>query len=84
MVDDQFDAANAATDALVEAFVSEIGRMFSKWEAVAPSYIVERALTRPATDLSNLTDDLKTVAGPATSKLLDALVAYRDSRPEDR
>ena len=58
--------------------------MFSKWEAVAPSYIVERALVRLATDLSELTDDLKTVAGPATAKLLDALVAYRDSRPEDR
>jgi len=43
MVDDQFDAANTATDALVEALVSEIERMFSNWEAVTPSYIVERA-----------------------------------------
>ena len=31
-------------DALIEAFVSEIERIFSKWEAVASSYIVERAL----------------------------------------
>ena len=84
MVDDQFDAANAATGALVEAFVSEIERMFSKWEAVAPSYIVERALVGLSTGLSELTDDLKTIAGPATSRLLDALAAYRGSRPEDR
>ena len=32
-----------------------------------------------ATDLSDLTSDMKTVVGTDTSRLLDALVEYRDS-----
>ena len=79
-----FQEAEVAVTRAVEAFAGEIESMFAKWETVPPSYIMEHALLELATVLSELTDDLKTVAGPATAKLLDALVAYRDSQPEDR
>ena len=85
MADDrQFDAADAAVTQAVTAFVSEFESMWRRWDTVAPSYIVESALLELATELSALTDDIKDVVGPATLKLLDAFVDYRDSRPEDR
>lgn len=81
----QFKEANAAVTRAVAAFVSEIESMFGKWEdVVAPSYLVEVALMDLSTALSELTDEFKDTVGPATSKLLDALADYRDSRPQDR
>ena len=80
----QFKEANAAVTRAVAAFVSEIESMFGKWEdVVAPSYLVEIALL-DVTAVSELTDEFKDIVGPATSKLLDALAAYRDLRPQDR
>ena len=75
----QFKEANAAVTRAVAAFVSEIESMFGKWEdVVAPSYLVEIALLDLSTAVSELTDEFKDIVGPATSKLLDALAAYRD------
>ena len=52
--------------------------MFGKWEdVVAPSYLVEIALLDLSTAVSELTDEFRDIVGPATSKLLDALAAYR-------
>src|SRR6478672_2206413 len=42
-------------------------------------YVIESTLLELCTELSVLAPDIKTVAGPATVKLLDALAAYRDS-----
>jgi hypothetical protein len=59
--------------------------MYGKREdGVAPSYLVEVALMDLSTALAELTDEFKDTVGPATSKLLDALADYRDSRPQDR
>jgi hypothetical protein len=83
--DRQFDEAHAAVTRAAATFVSEIESMFGKWEdVVAPSYLVEVALMDLSTALSELTDEFKDTVGPATSKLLDALADYRDSRPQDR
>ena len=80
MADDQeFKEADAAVAQAVKTFVGEIEQMFAKWEAVAPTYIIEAVLLELATDLSDLTSDMKTVVGEDTSRLLDALVEYRDS-----
>ena len=49
-----------------------------RWENVAPGYVIESTLLELCTELSVLAPDIKTVAGPATVKLLDALAAYRD------
>ena len=53
--------------------------MWGRWENVAPGYVIESTLLELCTELSVLAPDIKTVAGPATVKLLDALAAYRDS-----
>ena len=42
-------------------------------------HVIESTLLELCTELSVLASDIKTVAGPATVKLLDALAAYRDS-----
>ena len=42
-----------------------------------PGYVIESALLELCTELSVLAPDIKTVAGPATVKLLEALAAYR-------
>jgi hypothetical protein len=85
MADDpDFEEADASTDALVELFTDDLESLMGKWQDVAPSHIVERVLVRLSEDLPALTDDLKIVVGPATSRLLDALAAYRDSQAEDR
>ena len=77
MADDQeFTAADAAVAQAVKTFVSEIEQMFAKWN---PTYVLEAVLLELATDLSDLTSDMKTVVGSDTAKLLDALVEYRDS-----
>ena len=53
--------------------------MWGRWENVAPAYVIESALLELCTELSVLAPEIKSVAGPATVKLLDALAAYRDS-----
>ena len=76
--DQQFDEANAAITLAVTQFVSEIDSMFGKWEAVAPSYIVENVLIELCTEVPKLADDLKDILEPGTLKLLDAMDEYRD------
>ena len=75
----QVQEADAAVTRAVTAFVSEFESMWGRWENVAPAYVIESALLELCTELSVLAPDIKTVAGPATVKLLDALAAYRDS-----
>ena len=66
--DQQFDEANAAITLAVTQFVSEINSMFGKWEAVAPSYIVENVLIELCTEVPKLADDLKDILEPGTLK----------------
>jgi hypothetical protein len=80
MIDEkQVQEADAAVIQAVTAFVSEFESMWGRWENVAPAYVIESALLELCTELSVLAPEIKTVAGPATVKLLDALAAYRDS-----
>jgi hypothetical protein len=80
MIDEkQVQEADAAVTRAVTAFVSEFESMWGRWENVAPGYVIESTLLELCTELSVLAPDIKTVAGPATVKLLDALAAYRDS-----
>ena len=55
-----------------------------KWEDVPPVYVVEIALASLCDELSELTDEVKTDAGPATQKLLAAMAEYRDAKAKDR
>jgi hypothetical protein len=75
----QAQEADAAITAAVTAFVSEFESMWGRWENVAPAYVIESTLLELCTELSVLAPDIKTVGGPATVKLLDALAAYRNS-----
>ena len=80
MIDEkQVQEADAAITRAVTAFVSEFESMWGRWENVAPAYVIESTLLELCTELSVLSADIKTVGGPATVKLLDALAAYRDS-----
>jgi hypothetical protein len=80
MVDEkQTQEADAAVTEAVTAFVSEFESIGGKWENVAPAYVIESALLELCTELSVLAPEIKSVARPATVKLLDALAAYRDS-----
>ena len=79
-----FTEADAAVTRAVTNFVNEIDSFFGKWEGVAPTYIVESLLRELSTDIPALAEEFKPALGPATSRLLDALAAYRDSRPQDR
>src|SRR6478672_12744870 len=74
----QVQEADAAVTRTVTAFVSEFESMWGRWENVAPGYVIESTLLELCTELSVLAPEIKTVAGPATVKLLDALAAYRD------
>jgi hypothetical protein len=80
----QFEETNAAVTKAVTDFVNEIGRIIVEWDAVAPTHIIETTLMELCSRASNLTDELETVVGPATQKLLAALAEYRDSKLEDR
>jgi hypothetical protein len=75
----QVQEADAAITEAVSAFVSEFESLWGRWENVAPAYVIESTLLELCTELSVLSADIKTVGGPATVKLLDALAAYRDS-----
>jgi hypothetical protein len=82
----QFQAADAAIESAVTACLSKIEQMFGQWDAVAGTYIVERALLALCDGMIKLTDDpiLVDLVGPATLKLSNALADYRDSRAIDR
>ena len=75
----QVQEADAVVTQAVSAFVSEFESMWGRWETVAPAYVIESALLELCTELSVLAPEIRSVAGPATLKLLDALAAYRDS-----
>jgi hypothetical protein len=82
----QFQEADDAVDQAVADFMSKIGSMSGKWEAVAPAYIVERVLLALCDELTKLIDDsdIANSMGPAILKLTLALAEYRDSRGVDR
>jgi hypothetical protein len=84
--DQQFQAVDAAVEQAVTAFRAKIELMFGKWEAVAPSYIVERLLLALCEEMTKLIDhpDFADRAGPETLKLSNALADYRDARAVDR
>ena len=75
----QIQETDAAVTQAVRVFVSEFESMWGRWENVAPAYVIESALLELCTEFSVLAPEIKSVAGPATVKLLDALAAYRDS-----
>ena len=71
MIDEkQVREANAAVTEVVGSFVSEFESTWGRWENVALAYVIESALLELCTELSVLAADIKTVAGPATVKLL--------------
>jgi hypothetical protein len=82
----QFEAADAAVDQAVTAFIGKIESMLGKWEAVAPAYVIERLALTLCTQLSKLVDDpcYRNTAGPAALNLSNALADYRDSRWVER
>ena len=55
--DRQFDAADAAVERAVATFISKIKSIETKWEAVAPSYIIERMLLTLCEEMPRLIDD---------------------------
>jgi len=63
--------------------VTEIKQMAGRWEFVASSYIVERALLRLCDGMTKLIDD-PALAEPAAMKLSNALHDYRYSLPSER
>jgi hypothetical protein len=81
----QFQAADAAIENAVTAFMSKIDQMLGQWEAVAPMYIVEGTLQALCDGMTKLIDDpiMAGIAGPAALKLSNALADYRDSRPDE-
>jgi hypothetical protein len=83
-IDPKFKEADAAVEEAALVFVEKIVELFGKWEGVRPSYLLETALRELSELLSPVGDHLKPALGPASLKLLDALVAYRDSASEDR
>ena len=82
--DRQFEEANAAVAQAVTEFLSEVDLMIGRWDAVDPTYILMAVLMDLSSGLSDLGEDLEPAVGPATRKLLAALVEYRDLPLEDR
>jgi len=85
-IDRQFQKADAAIERAVADFMGKIDKMIGRWEAVAPSYIVERTLLAMPTELAKLIDDptLADLASPASLKLSKALADFRDSQASER
>ena len=77
-IDRQFEEADAAVTQSVTRFASEIQSMFGKWEAVAPSYIMQNMLLELCTRVSQLAHEAKDIVEPETLKLLDAMDEYQD------
>jgi hypothetical protein len=82
--DRNYEEATAAVTQAVTGFLREIDLMMGKWDAVAPTYIIEAMLVELCSRVSKITDGLDPAVGPATRKLLAALADYRDSKLEDR
>ena len=82
----QFQEANAAIERAVIAFANKIEQLFGRWEAVAPSYIVQRALRELCEETIKLADHpvIADFVGPATLRLSNALADYRDALPRER
>ena len=82
----QFHEADAAIDKAIVAFIGKIKSTALQWEAVAPAYVVERALLLVCNEMTKLIDDpgLAERMGPAMAKLSNALADFRDSRFDDR
>jgi hypothetical protein len=82
----QFEEANEAIDKAIVAFIGKIKSTAVQWEAVAPAYVVERALLLLCDEMTKLIDDpeLADLMGPAMVQLSNALADFRDSRFEDR
>ena len=80
----EFQEAGDAVRRAVTSFAGDIDQLLEKWEDVPPVYVVEIALASLCDELSELTDEVKTDAGPATQKLLAAMAEYRDAKAKDR
>ena len=83
-IDRQFQKANAAIKRAVADFMGQIDKIkghcaTGRWQAVAPSYIVDRTLLAISDELAKLIDDpiLSDLAGPAQSRA-------RTSKPKRR
>jgi hypothetical protein len=66
----QVQEADAAITQAVSAFVSEFESMWGRWKNVAPAYVIESALLELCMELSVLAPEIKSVAEPATLRLL--------------
>ena len=82
--DRNYEEAAAAVAKAVTDFLREIDLMMGKWDAVAPTYIIEAMLVDLCSSVSKITERLEPAVGPATRKLLAALAEYRNSPLEDR
>jgi hypothetical protein len=82
----QLQAADAAIERTVKRFLTEIEQMTVRWESVAATYVVERMLLRMCEGVTKLIDDpnLADIAGPASLKLSNALLDYRNSLSSER
>ena len=82
----QLQEANEAIDKAIVAFIGKVKSTAVQWEAVAPAYVVERALLLLCEEMARLIDDpdLAGIMGPAMVKLSNALADVRDSKFEDR
>jgi hypothetical protein len=80
--DQQFQEADAAIKRAVAALMGAIDQMMVRWDVVAPTHIIEGVLLKLSEGLTELIDDprLANHLGPATLKLSNALVDYRDSQ----
>ena len=84
--DAEFAKANRAVDRTAARIAAEIHKLLDKpFEVVSRDYRLEQLLLAVANDLSAIIDDDPMFhAGPATLKLSNALLDYRDSRFEHR
>ena len=78
---DSFRRPDAAIDEAVAAFIGQVESSLGKWDAVAPTYMIQRVLLALCVEMSEFTDDpvVRDYAGPALMKLSNALADYRDS-----
>ena len=53
----QFQEADAAIDKAIAAFIGKVKSTAVQWEAVAPAYVVERALLLLCDEMTKLIDD---------------------------
>ena len=84
--DIEFARANRAITKTAARIAAEIHKLLDKpFEVVSRDYRLEQLLLAVANDLAAIIDDNPMFyAGPATLKLSNALLDYRDSRFEHR